>query len=124
MKLGLNLGYWGAGNDADNIALAQEADLYFMDEPFTGVDAATEHAIIELLTAMKESGATLLVVHHDLTTAPNYFDRLMLLNMHLVASGETADIFTPELLQKTYGGRLTVLSELAFQGRDKPRSRG
>lgn len=104
-------------------ALAQEADLYFMDEPFTGVDAATERAIIELLTSMKERGATLLVVHHDLTTAPNYFDRLLLLNMRLVAAGETKDVFTPELLQKTYGGRLTVLSEVAFQGRDKPRAR-
>tara|TARA_B100000482_G_scaffold88883_1_gene63895 strand:- start:340 stop:1125 length:786 start_codon:yes stop_codon:yes gene_type:complete len=94
-------------------ALAQESDVYFMDEPFAGVDAATESAIITLLHELREKGKTLLVVHHDLPTARNYFDQLLLLNMRVVAYGNTEDVFTYELLQKTYGGRLTILSEVA-----------
>lgn len=94
-------------------ALAQEADLYFMDEPFAGVDAATEAAIIGLLRGMKERGKTVVVVHHDLSTVREYFDRVILLNMRLVASGPTDEVFTAELLQKTYGGRLTILSDVA-----------
>ncbi|MFN6947310.1 MAG: metal ABC transporter ATP-binding protein [Cytophagaceae bacterium] len=93
-------------------ALAQDADLYFMDEPFAGVDASTEEAIITLLREMAEKGKTILVVHHDLQSAQKYFSWILLLNMHLVASGPTEKVFTPELLQKTYGGRLTVLSKL------------
>ena len=100
-------------------ALAQEADLYLMDEPFTGVDAATESAIVTLLQDIKARGGTIVAVHHDLATAPNYFDRLLLLNMRLIAAGTTEEVFTPELLQKTYGGRLTVLSEMAFKGMKK-----
>lgn len=94
-------------------ALVQDSELYLMDEPFTGVDAATEGAIIELLRELKSQGKTILVVHHDLTTAPSYFSMLMLLNMRLVAFGNTEEVFTPELLQKTYGGRLTFLNEVA-----------
>lgn len=94
-------------------ALAQEAELYFMDEPFSGVDAATESAIITVLRELRDRGRTLLVVHHDLPTARNYFDRLLLLNMNVVAFGPTEEVFTSELLQKTYGGRLTLLSEVA-----------
>lgn len=94
-------------------ALAQESDLYFMDEPFSGVDAATESAIVTLLQELKEKGKTLLVVHHDLPTARHYFDMLLLLNMRVVAFGPTADVFNSELLQTTYGGRLTILSEVA-----------
>jgi len=94
-------------------ALAQESDLYFMDEPFAGVDAATEAAIIALLREMKARGKTVVVVHHDLSTAREYFDRLILLNMRLVATGPTDEVFTPELLQQTYGGRLTILSDVA-----------
>jgi len=94
-------------------ALAQESDIYFMDEPFAGVDAATETAIIALLHELREKGKTLLVVHHDLPTARNYFDQLLLLNMRVVAYGDTEDVFTYDLLQKTYGGRLTILSEVA-----------
>ena len=101
-------------------ALAQESDLYFMDEPFAGVDAATEAAIIALLHELKERGKTLMVVHHDLPTARNYFDMLLLLNMRVVAFGPTEDVFTYELLQETYGGRLTILSEVA----DAVRQRG
>jgi manganese/zinc/iron transport system ATP- binding protein len=94
-------------------ALAQKADLYFMDEPFTGVDAATESAIIDLLKEMKQQGKTVIVVHHDLQTAKEYFDWIVFLNMRLVASGETQQVFTPELLQETYGGKLSVLADLA-----------
>ncbi|MBA4138067.1 MAG: manganese ABC transporter ATP-binding protein [Opitutus sp.] len=94
-------------------ALAQEADLYFMDEPFAGVDAATESAIITVLRELRSQGRTLLVVHHDLTTARSYFDQLLLLNMNVVAFGPTENVFTTELLQRTYGGRLTILAEVA-----------
>lgn len=94
-------------------ALAQDSDLYLMDEPFAGVDAATEAAIIELLGEMRDRGKTVLVVHHDLATARGYFDMLLLLNMRVVAFGDTEEVFTGELLQKTYGGRLTILSEMA-----------
>lgn len=100
-------------------ALAQESDVYFMDEPFAGVDAATESAIIELLHELRNRGKTILVVHHDLPTARNYFDMLLLLNMRVVAFGKTEEVFTYELLQKTYGGRLTILSEVAEAVRQK-----
>ncbi len=96
-------------------ALAQESRIYLMDEPFVGVDAATESAIIELLRSLKNQKRTLLVVHHDLQTASDYFDSILMLNMRLVAFGPTAEVFTTELLQKTYGGRLTILSEAAEQ---------
>ena len=94
-------------------ALAQQADLYFMDEPFAGVDAATEAAIVTVLGELRDQGKTLLVVHHDLPTARSYFDSLLLLNMNVVAFGPTETVFTAENLQKTYGGRLTILSEVA-----------
>jgi manganese/zinc/iron transport system ATP- binding protein len=96
-------------------ALAQESRVYLLDEPFVGVDAATEGAIIELLRSMKREGRTLLVVHHDLQSVPEYFDSLVMLNMRLVAFGPTREVFTETLLQKTYGGRLTILSEAAEQ---------
>jgi len=94
-------------------ALAQESELYFMDEPFAGVDAATESAIVTLLQDLRARGCTILVVHHDLPTARQYFDMLLLLNMRVTAFGPTEEVFTSELLQKTYGGRLTILSEVA-----------
>ena len=94
-------------------ALAQESDLYFMDEPFAGVDAATEDAIIALLRELCSQGKTLFVVHHDLASVPDYFDWLVLLNLRLVASGPTSEVFTPEMLAKTYGGQLTVMTEVA-----------
>jgi len=92
-------------------ALAQEADLYFMDEPLAGVDAATERAIIEVLREMKASGKTVIAVHHDLQTVPEYFDDVILLNMRVVASGPVGEVFTDQNLHATYGGRLTLLSE-------------
>lgn len=94
-------------------ALAQEAELYFMDEPFAGVDAATERAIVDVLHELKNAGRTVIVVHHDLQTVPEYFDDVLLLNMRVVASGPIGEVFTRDNLHKTYGGRLTLLSEAA-----------
>ena len=94
-------------------ALAQEADLYFMDEPFAGVDAATERAIVDVLRVLRNEGRTVIVVHHDLQTVPEYFDDVLLLNMRIVAAGPVETVFTSENLQKTYGGRLTLLAEAA-----------
>lgn len=94
-------------------ALAQDAQIYFMDEPFASVDASTEKAIIKVLHDLKSAGKTVLVVHHDLQTVREYFDYLILLNMRVVTHGPTADVFTEENLVKTYGGRLTLLSEAA-----------
>lgn len=92
-------------------ALAQDAQLYFMDEPFAGVDVATERAIIALLKELKAAGKTCVVVHHDLQTVPTYFDHVVLLNMRLVAAGPVDPVFNEENLKKTYGGRLTLLSQ-------------
>jgi len=94
-------------------ALAQEADLYFMDEPFAGVDATTERAIVAVLRDLRAAGKTVIVVHHDLQTVPEYFDDVILLNMRVVASGPVEQVFTSDNLHKTYGGRLTLLSEAA-----------
>jgi manganese/zinc/iron transport system ATP- binding protein len=94
-------------------ALAQEASLYLMDEPFAAVDAATERAIVSVLDRLKQRGATVIAVHHDLQTVPEYFDEVVLLNMRLVATGPVDEVFTPDNLQRTYGGRLTLLSRAA-----------
>lgn len=90
-------------------ALAQKAQIYFMDEPMAGVDAATESVIFTLLEEFRDAGKLVIVIHHDLRTVPEYFDEVVLLNMRLVASGPTKEVFTPENLQKTYGGRLAIL---------------
>ena len=93
-------------------ALAQQADLYFMDEPFAGVDAATEKTIIALLREMTAKGKTIVVVHHDLQSVSEYFQWLILLNLRLVASGPVERVFNQETLQETYGGKLTLLSDV------------
>lgn len=93
-------------------ALVQNADLYLMDEPFAAVDAATEQSIVSVLRSIQSNGKTMLVVHHDLHTVPEYFDYLILLNVHAVAFGPMQSTFTPENLRKTYGGRLTLLDEV------------
>jgi manganese/zinc/iron transport system ATP- binding protein len=92
-------------------ALVHDADLYLMDEPFASVDASTEQAIIRILRDMKARGKTVVVIHHDLQTVVDYFDHVVLLNMRLVAQGAMAEVFTPENLRATYGGRLTLLDE-------------
>ncbi|MBO9606898.1 MAG: metal ABC transporter ATP-binding protein [Paenibacillaceae bacterium] len=97
-------------------ALAQDARLYLMDEPFVGVDAATEKAIVSLLNELKEQDKTVLVVHHDLATVTEYFDWVLLLNAEVVAFGPTEEVFTTANLQRTYGGRLAILE----RDRDSP----
>ncbi|MEC1792125.1 metal ABC transporter ATP-binding protein [Bacillus vallismortis] len=92
-------------------ALCQDADIYFMDEPFAGVDAATERAIMTLLAELKEKGKTVLVVHHDLQTAEDYFDWILLLHLRKIAFGPAENVFTIENLQKTYGGKLAFLKD-------------
>jgi len=104
-------------------ALAQEADLYFMDEPFAGVDAATERAIVEVLRELRSAGKTVVAVHHDLQTVADYFDHVVMLNMRLVAAGPIETTFTPRNLQNTYGGRLTILDETAESIRRGGRTR-
>jgi len=100
-------------------ALAQEADLYLMDEPFAGVDMATETAIFQLLKDMTAKGKTIVVVHHDIHSAMNYFDWIIMLNLHLVGSGPTELVMTEELLRKTYGGKLNLLTKVTELIRQK-----
>lgn len=94
-------------------ALMQDAELYLMDEPFAAVDAATEEAIVRLLRQLSKQGKTCLVVHHDLATVTTYFDWLVLLNMRVVADGPAEETFSRENLQKTYGGKLSLLEKAA-----------
>lgn len=92
-------------------ALAQESEILLLDEPFVGVDAATESTIISLLKRLRDNGKTILVVHHDLGKVNQYFDYLVMLNQRLIAFGKTSDVFKNEYLDKTYGGRLTILQK-------------
>ncbi len=94
-------------------ALAQDAKIYLMDEPFASVDAATEKAIVKVLNDLNHSGKTVVVVHHDLQTVHEYFDYVILLNMRIVTHGPVESAFTPENLTRTYGGKLTLLDEAA-----------
>jgi manganese/zinc/iron transport system ATP- binding protein len=91
-------------------ALAQDAALYLMDEPFQGVDATTERAIAQTLRSLRDGGRTVVVVHHDLQTVAEYFDRLILLNVRLIASGPTESVFLEENLRQTYGGQIAILN--------------
>jgi manganese/zinc/iron transport system ATP- binding protein len=90
-------------------ALVQDAEVYIMDEPFQGVDATTELAIVELLRTLRGRGKTIVAVHHDLQTVPEYFDRVALLNVRRIASGPVEEVFTEENLRRTYGGRSAAL---------------
>jgi len=92
-------------------ALMQEADIYFMDEPFTGVDLATERVIMDLLRQLNAEGKTVFVVHHDLNTVESYFNWVILLNMRLVAAGEKDLHYTGEALQATFGKSISLLDE-------------
>lgn len=93
-------------------ALAQGADILLLDEPFAGVDAATEHAILEVLERAKAAGKTLVVVHHDLTTAAEYFDKLVLIKQRLYAYGPPRVVLNEELLSQVYEGRLRIFTDL------------
>ncbi len=90
-------------------ALVQDAQLYLMDEPFQGVDARTEIAIVAVLQELRRQGKTVVVVHHDLETVPEYFDWVLLLNVRRIASGPVAEVFTEDNLRLTYGGRIPFL---------------
>lgn len=92
-------------------ALVQEADLYFMDEPLAGVDAATERAIMATLKELKALGKTVMVVHHDLQTVTDYFDTVLLLNRTVIKHGRTEETFTNENIAKAYGGNIRLLRE-------------
>lgn len=83
-------------------ALVQDAEIYFMDEPFQGVDAKTEKAVIAILKELRTNNKTVVVVHHDLQTVKEYFDYVTLLNTQLIASGPVSEVFTEENLKKTY----------------------
>ncbi|OOG73630.1 metal ABC transporter ATP-binding protein [Algoriphagus sp. A40] len=100
-------------------ALAQEADLYLMDEPFAGVDMSTETAIFHLLQEMTAAGKTVIVVHHDIHSAMNFFDWLIMLNLHLVASGPKELVMNEDMLRKTYGGKLNLLTRVTDLIRQK-----
>ena len=100
-------------------ALATDPKFVLLDEPFAGVDIATEEMIISLLKDMKEAGKTLVIVHHDLHTAQSYFDHLVLLNTRLIASGPTEEVFTDQILTDTYGGKLTTISKISQELENK-----
>ncbi|SHK43785.1 metal ABC transporter ATP-binding protein [Rhodothermus profundi] len=89
-------------------ALAQEAELYLLDEPFQGVDAPTEATLLEVLRWLKQQGKTMVVVHHDLSTVAEYFDWVVLLNVQCIAWGPVSEVFTPDNLRRTYGGRTLI----------------
>ena len=89
-------------------ALAQEAKLYLLDEPFAGVDAATERTIIDVLKDLKKQDCTVICVHHDLSTVRSYFDYMLMINIRKIAEGPVNETFTAENLQSTYGGRLAT----------------
>lgn len=93
-------------------ALAQGADILLLDEPFSGVDASTERAILEVLERARSAGKTLVVVHHDLTTAAEYFDRLALIKQRLFAYGPPEAVLREDLLSEVYEGKLRVFSEV------------
>lgn len=92
-------------------ALVQDATVYLMDEPFQGVDATTERAIVALLQELRANGKTVVVVHHDLQTVTDYFDWVLLLNIRRIASGPVEETFTPDNLRETYGGRVAFMHQ-------------
>lgn len=93
-------------------ALVQDADIFLMDEPFAGVDVGTEHMIMNVLQSMKKAGKTIIAIHHDLLSVSRNFDNALLLNLRKIAFGKTSDVLQDPILQETYGGRLSILSEV------------
>lgn len=98
-------------------ALVQDADLYLMDEPFAGVDAVTERAIVGLLKALRDRGKAILAVHHDLATVTEYFDDVTMLSRAVVACGPVGDVFTRDIIEATYGGAIGALRAREEEGR-------
>jgi len=93
-------------------ALAQQTDFFLLDEPFMGIDVASEEVIVRILKELRDEGKTIIVVHHDLSKAERYFDKLLLLNKELISSGDVKDVFTPKNIAKAYGGQLSFLEEM------------
>lgn len=92
-------------------ALLQESDIYFLDEPFAGIDVASEKVVIDILKKLKDEGKTIFVVHHDLNTVESYFTWTILLNLRLVAEGPVKEVFTPQNLAVTYGKNIALFDE-------------
>lgn len=97
-------------------ALAQQADLFFLDEPFVGVDILTEEKIVEIMKNLAAQGKTLLVVHHDLSSTAAYFSKVIMLNQRLIAYGDTETTFTEQNIAKCYGAQLTLLHKTGSLG--------
>ena len=95
-------------------ALVQDADVYFLDEPLAGVDATTERSIVRLLQGLRDTGKTIVVVHHDLQTVRSYFDWLFILNVRAIAQGPVAQVYTAANLHKAYGGQIALLDASAL----------
>lgn len=93
-------------------ALAQKAELFLLDEPFVGIDVTSEEMIVKILKELRDEGKTIIVVHHDLSKAEKYFDKLLLLNKELIAKGDVRDVFVPRTIAKAYGGQLSFLEDL------------
>lgn len=93
-------------------ALCQEADIFFLDEPFAGVDVTTEEAIVGIMHDLKNLGKTFLLVHHDLTTVQKYFDRVIMINQRLIAFGDINQVFNQENLSLCYGSQLSILHKI------------
>ncbi len=91
-------------------ALCQEADVFLLDEPFVGIDITTEEKIISILKRLGKEGKTLLVIHHDLSTVREYFDKIVMINQRLIAFGDVETTFTDENISKAYGEQLTIFA--------------
>lgn len=95
-------------------ALCQQADIYFLDEPFVGVDMLTEERIITILNKLAKEEKTILVVHHDLATVEKYFNKIIMLNQRLIAAGDVETTFTKENIAMTYGGQLQIMHQIGI----------
>ncbi|MBT2686618.1 metal ABC transporter ATP-binding protein [Bacillus sp. ISL-47] len=93
-------------------ALAQQADLFFLDEPFVGVDVSSEETIVTILKELCRQGKTVIVVHHDLSKANDYFHQLILLNKELICFGTVDEVFKPEVIEKAYKGQFAFMNEI------------
>ncbi len=95
-------------------ALAQKSELFFLDEPFVGVDVSSEKTIINVLKELRDEGKTVFVVHHDLSKAHSYFDQLVLINKELIECGEVESVFRPEVMAKAYKDQFSFLNEVGI----------
>ncbi|MBG9543135.1 metal ABC transporter ATP-binding protein [Cytobacillus firmus] len=93
-------------------ALAQKADLFFLDEPFVGVDVSSEETIVNILKELCRQGKTVIVVHHDLSKANDYFNQLILLNKELISFGTVEEVFKPDVITKAYQGQFAFMNEI------------